>query len=603
MNVDTITALDGSATFPPIFRYPVYPCQTAPYLRRVLLPACAVCGVEHFVTVRESLLRPPWIHLKLYASLQHWPQHRWSCERTEIEPDWLPSYINRDSHVAGRGSSLYALAPPAAVPDHQSLRVVGTFAPDATVQVQILPAHGSTDGGRVIPNLTAFFDVVERRRILWFGADLRLLVDPLHVYHGQKKTGARVGIQDKFSSGTDGESILVLKSHTPPRIKLPLVLGNQQRHDEDPESPAVVPLSASQLHNAVHLDDDVCAVLVDEMDMPTLVCWRATCRETYKQTVRSLKKELEASLRLFLPCPHNLLRLTTQHHALIGGEFALNAVLRRDGLDVGRMDVFVNNAQFDAFVQSLKRDPVVAPELLAHRTSCKSATFAHARDVRRCEIFRTSTRKLIYVFESFGVSACSAIARTWCTALMNFVTEFSIGCAYPRLTLAKQALLSDLRIPGLADEDYITMARMVEAGFDFADEATQFPPYFRYANPDSPPGIFPCLADFHICPDQGRHFGDRGALVLFLNPLGGDITAARLLRVAPFGFMATWRMWCTHSCDQGCADVRTPLPRGMISMPSVFTAGAVFFPTLHRALLHDQERSGRSGIRVRRLSM
>ena len=331
--------------------------------------------------------------------------------------------------------------------------------------------------------------------------------------------------------------------------------------------------------------------------MAMFLSWRATCRETYIQSVRFLKDNIRHALKIFLPCDRAFLALLTECGAVIGGEFALSVVLLNDGFEPGRIDVFVNNSQFERFMGKLKRGTEVAAHVAFKGSTVMPAAYGHSRDVHRREVFCTSRGRLLHVYETSGVSACSAIARSWCTGLMNFVTEFTVGCAYPRLTLMKQAIISDLRIPSLCDEEYVTMARLIEAGFDLVHDPTQLPTYFQYGDPNPPPGIFPCLANLFICPDLGRHFGDAGSLVLFLNPLGGDVANARALGVMPFGVMAAWRLWCTHACNGGCADRRGVVPRGMISMPCIFVGGSVFYPTLHRALFRDGERTGRRAAR------
>ena len=339
------------------------------------------------------------------------------------------------------------------------------------------------------------------------------------------------------------------------------------------------------------VNDDVCLAILREMDLPTLIAWRAASRTTYLQSVRVLKADLRGAMDVFLPCTDGLLHVLTECGAIIGGEFALNLLLRGDGFRPGRMDIFVNNSTFNRLMDRMKHSSVVAAHVDWTGSVSMTPAYAHTRDISRRETFKTSRGRIIHVYEAFGVSACSVLARSWCTALMNFVGEFSFGCAYPRLTLSRHALVSDLRVSTLADEEYVTMARLIEAGYDLVSEPTQLPPYVHRARPDPPPGIFGCLADLFICPDQGRHFGDGGSMVVFFDPLRGDARSARVLAVAPFGVMAAWRLWSSQSCDANCAQQGGVVPRGMISMPSVFVGGAVFFPTLHRVLLQRFERS------------
>ena len=54
------------------------------------------------------------------------------------------------------------------------------------MQVRILHSGGLNNSAEEVPDLTRFFDVVTRRRILRFGAQMQLLPNPLHVFHGRR---------------------------------------------------------------------------------------------------------------------------------------------------------------------------------------------------------------------------------------------------------------------------------------------------------------------------------------------------------------------------------------------------------------------------------
>ena len=328
--------------------------------------------------------------------------------------------------------------------------------------------------------------------------------------------------------------------------------------------PVVLTRAILTWYSSYSVNDDICLAIIQEMDLPTLVAWRAACRTTYLQSVRILKAELHGAVGVFVPCTHGLLRVLTECGAIIGGEFALSLLLRGDSFSPGRMDIFVNNSTFNLLMDRMRHSSAIAAHVDWTGSFSMTPAYAHTRDISRRETFKTSRGRIIHVYEAFGVSPCSVLARSWCTALMNFVGEFSFGCAYPRLTFSKHALVSDLRVSTLADEEYVTMARLIEAGYDLVHEPTQLPAYIHRAIPDPPMGTFRCLAELFICPDQGRHFGDRGAMVVFFDPLRGDSRNARVLAVAPFGVMAAWRMWSSQSCDGNCAQQGGVVPRGMI---------------------------------------
>ena len=182
----------------------------------------------------------------------------------------------------------------------------------------------------------------------------------------------------------------------------------------------------------------------------------------------------------------------------------------------------------------------------------------------------------IHVYESATTSPCSPISRSWTSALMNFVTEHSFGCAYPRLTYGRQAIVSDLALHTMNPYEASMLATMAGQGFSFGVEPSRWAPYAARLGPHLPPGVFPCYRDLYICPDQARYFGDRGSLVTYLHPLSDDYRAIRSQAIAPHGPMVIWRLWSSSVCEYGCSHNDEQLPPGVVSVLLLLVDDSVF---------------------------
>ncbi|KAI0683477.1 hypothetical protein C8Q76DRAFT_570349, partial [Earliella scabrosa] len=253
--------------------------------------------------------------------------------------------------------------------------------------------------------------------------------------------------------------------------------------------------------------------------------------------------------------------------AVIGGEFALAYILRDHCVKPTRLEVFVSQTWYNIFVENLDLYPCVCTCLTPLHAADSTPEFRQQRDVRRVSPFITTSGLSLWVYESDSISPTSPISRTFCSALMNFVTEYSFGCAYPRLTFDRKSLLSDLCMDTLSDEDYTVSHRLKTFGFEFAVHPAEWSDYGDSGADDKTSEPFPCFRDLYICPDQGRYFGDRGSLVGFMDPLGVDVAIARARGIMPYGHAAVWRMWNGGRCDQLCAVLDDVLHEGVISMP------------------------------------
>ncbi|KAI0722564.1 hypothetical protein C8Q76DRAFT_614764 [Earliella scabrosa] len=286
-------------------------------------------------------------------------------------------------------------------------------------------------------------------------------------------------------------------------------------------------------------------------------------------------------LEQFLPSTRELLRIMTECRALIGGVFALAFLLRDAVGPLYTLDIYADDVWFQILVEYLMYSPFIAPYVHFKGTTISCPQHRTRSLIRRESTFSTATYKRIRVRESTTVSACSPISRSWTSALMNFVTETSFGCAYPRLTLNRRGLVSDMYATVLQTEHRQVRRALEHEGFSFASHPAEWADFSAQTLPSPllPPGLFPCFQHIFLCPDQGRYFGDRGSLVSYLDPLLTDPATAYLRGMPPYGPMAAWRLWVAQCCERGCV-LNDPVLHGyVLSSPLVMTNEDAFHPT------------------------
>ena len=156
------------------------------------------------------------------------------------------------------------------------------------------------------------------------------------------------------------------------------------------------------------LATDVGSVIARELDMPTLMSWRATCRATYTSTTGTLRRSLKALLHRFNPWPREFLRLVTECRALMGGEFALAFLLRDTAFQPLFLDIFVSNRYFQTLVEHFLFSPLVSMHMTFEGVYTTTPPFSRHRDIRRFALFRSHGGRPIRVYDA---QANDAIAR------------------------------------------------------------------------------------------------------------------------------------------------------------------------------------------------
>ncbi|KAI0715417.1 hypothetical protein C8Q76DRAFT_796176 [Earliella scabrosa] len=265
---------------------------------------------------------------------------------------------------------------------------------------------------------------------------------------------------------------------------------------------------------------------------------------------------MTVTLRPFFSEPRTFLRHLTEHKAVVGGIAALSFLLRDPSVRCDVLQVFVGSFWYHNFVSALTNCPVNGQDVLNIRVRVAPRQYAMDRDIVGVTTFYLRNGRRIFVYRSGIISPCSTISRSPSTALMNFFTEYSFGCAYPSLTFRRRALLCDLRTTHLAPTDYIILACLLKVGFQFAGSPAVWPEFHEglaTVHVDNP-----CFRHRFICPQQGRFFGDAGSLVDFVDPLGCKLPDPNVLSTPPFGPMIIWRLSSSYICQHGC-NVNDPL--------------------------------------------
>ena len=308
-----------------------------------------------------------------------------------------------------------------------------------------------------------------------------------------------------------------------------------------------------------------------------MIRWRNASRTTYYAAVRTLRKALYDRLQAFFPSPNDFIAKLAESRAVLGGEFALSFILRDNSMPIDTLEIFAIDTHFQTLLDFFSYSPSTSMHLALETIALPSTQYSIQHEVSRFAVFHTHRRRTIYLFESTTMSPCSPVARYWTTALMNFVTAQSYGCAYPALTLRRRGLVSDMALETLTRRDISTMATLLQEGFTFGSDASRWPEFASLVDRPPPPGIAPCFRDLYVCPDQGRYFGDPGSLVDFIDPLNAGPGNAGVRLSPPFGHMVAWRLWCTAPCTCGCFRHDDILPEGTITMGLMFVDDHVFY--------------------------
>ncbi|KAI0706468.1 hypothetical protein C8Q76DRAFT_630272 [Earliella scabrosa] len=336
--------------------------------------------------------------------------------------------------------------------------------------------------------------------------------------------------------------------------------------------------------------------------MRTLLKWRSICRGTCIAVTAELRRSLYRMLEKYIPCPRELLRVFTDCHAVIGGLFALAYILRDRSLCPSTLDVYTDSAWFQPVLEYLSYSPFLSPYVYFDGVTVPPGPFKRHRNIRRRAYFITDSGKRLCVNESRVAGACSPIGSSWTTALMNFVTASTIACAYPHLILARKSFVSDLALESMEPSDYEDLITMVQHNFTFTVDPSEWPDCSAKGGADGlVEYVIPCHRRLFLCPGQGRYFGDRGSLFVFIDPLCDSYSTAYHQRRPPYGYMIAWRLWTSFACEDACIERDEILPAGIITMPIMLVLQSQCYgPIGHNPSAAHSQRYSDAIVNVRR---
>ena len=304
--------------------------------------------------------------------------------------------------------------------------------------------------------------------------------------------------------------------------------------------------------------------------MRTLLAWRATGRENYKDVCQELRSSLEHMLLDFVPSPAALLSLLTRTRALLSGELAICYLLRDATMRAQSLDIFVGSVWFDTFIDTFGDSAHLSGYQVRWSMPDHDPSHVTARHVTTSLHISLSTGRQLIIHAAASPSACHAIACSPSSLGITFVTEFSFATAYPRLTFDRRAIISWDTLARCDDLELDMYDRFETAGFAFDEDPAAWNEYSGELGPDDHSSPLECLRSQYLCPQQGRYFGDDGSMVCFMDPLNVDFSRLKEKCIPPYGVMAVWRFPSRVVCDARCDEVDDILAPGVIATSIMF---------------------------------
>ncbi|KAI0706374.1 hypothetical protein C8Q76DRAFT_585180, partial [Earliella scabrosa] len=248
---------------------------------------------------------------------------------------------------------------------------------------------------------------------------------------------------------------------------------------------------------------------------------------------------LEKLLHRFVPDAEAFLLGVESYRGLIIGLAALAFVVRDSSLLSDTVDVAVGSETAWDMEQYL-----VQSQSLIFVEDIPPPRFTQDTTIR---IFLTPKSRYVRLLVSHTPSPFMPLARCPISALINYVSRRSFGCAYPLLTLSRLTLITDE-----VDD---------EAARDPAPSPTPTAPVPAAAPCDDHPynSRHPCYRDLFLCPDQSRFFGDPGSLVVFFDIAHALPHTLARRQYPPFNPTVVWRFQSIWTrCGKDCT-TRDPM--------------------------------------------
>lgn len=314
----------------------------------------------------------------------------------------------------------------------------------------------------------------------------------------------------------------------------------------------------------------IASMFADVMDITSLTRWRATCRDNYDHAVASIRRSLTSRIHPFVPYPHKLVNIVAKHGAVFSGEVALSFLLWHETYQATTLEIFTSNFQFESLCADIIDDPEICTHIERQSFLQCSVTATLRRHIAETLVIHMANNMPMYIHRSYTCSPSDPVTCSTCTALSNFVTNRGFGCSHPTLTLSRQALVADLDLPDILPHDALILNHLLTHKSSLAVSPTVWPEYRRQMDGETLRTPEECWRQQFVCLKQGRYFGDRGSLVGFFDPLGGDEEQCMENNVAPFGPMVIWRIMSTFDCEDGCEYMDEVLEQSVTSVPVLF---------------------------------
>ena len=346
------------------------------------------------------------------------------------------------------------------------------------------------------------------------------------------------------------------------------------------------------------------------MDLLSLLAWRGSCIVNYAHATAALKRTLTSMINPFLSHPAAILDIISRYSAVIGGEVALAFVRRPHPIQPRTLEIFASTSLYRLLCDDFMSDPRLSPDIVSTISVTTHFPYNIQSDVLETMQIVLRSSRTIYIRRSSTLSPLSPIARSICTAMVNFVTPHCFGCAYPRLTLDDKALISDSREDSMADFDATIMRTLAMQQIDVAVDPATWQQYRIWSpSPANTDTAKACWRSHYICPEQGRFFGDRGSLVDFIDPLGTPPAALQKQGSPPFGTSVIWRLSSSYRCPLSCQSHDNILLIGQTSTAIILLDDPYANPGRERqrgrtiSRSNGNTRSMSYGLRIRSLSL
>ncbi|KAI0707144.1 hypothetical protein C8Q76DRAFT_572502, partial [Earliella scabrosa] len=262
-------------------------------------------------------------------------------------------------------------------------------------------------------------------------------------------------------------------------------------------------------------------LFTDLLDLPSLIAWRGVCRTTYERVETTLQSALQRIISHYLPIPGLFMASMDSYRAIIVGHAALAFLLRDQDVLSDVLEISVGTSQAEDLQHDLVESQALVPVP-------DMPTPPNVRD--RASLFRTPNQRYVRLLVSPSDNPLVIVAQTHTTALVNYVSSKSFGCAYPAFTLNRLALFPGMKAGqddhgdndithGAADPDpdLGSLFALAKCGFWFSNTPESLVARLDgWTTPERcsvHTAPYLCFRRTWLCPEQFRHFGDQGSFV------------------------------------------------------------------------------------------